>query len=128
MAEENSTGVDRSVNCKCIRYAMTLILCYWFGFLTSMSTSRLSSERVTSLTSGNFPAATRRQSGETMTSDSADHITLTPTQPVGNGRSGRGSNPWSPDQKSRALSAELRCSHIIPITLSKYDSYRFNWA
>ena len=45
-----------------------------------------------------------RQSRETMTSVSDGHIILTPTQPV---RSGRGSNPGSPHQESRALPTEL---------------------
>ena len=43
-----------------------------------------------------------RQSGETMTSVSASHIILTPTQPVGSGRPQRGSNP-APPSRSRAL-------------------------
>ena len=42
-----------------------------------------------------------------MTSISAGHIILTPTQPVGGGRSQRGSNPGPPDQESRALPTEL---------------------
>ena len=37
-----------------------------------------------------------RQSGETMTSVSGEHIILTTTQPVGSGRTQRGSNPWPP--------------------------------
>ena len=41
-----------------------------------------------------------RQSWETMTSVSAGHIILTPTQPVGSGRPQRGSNPGPPDQES----------------------------
>ena len=43
-----------------------------------------------------------------MTSVSAGHIILTPTQPVGSGRPQRGSNPEPPDQESRALPTELR--------------------
>ena len=42
-----------------------------------------------------------------MTSISAGHIILTPTQPVGSGRPQRGSNPGPPDQKSRVLPTEL---------------------
>ena len=42
-----------------------------------------------------------------MTSASAGHIILTPTQPVGSGRSQRGSNPGPPHQESRALPTEL---------------------
>ena len=50
-----------------------------------------------------------RQSWETMSSISAGHIILTPTQPVGSGRPQRGSNPGPPDQESRALPTELPC-------------------
>ena len=42
-----------------------------------------------------------------MTSVSAGHIILTPTQPVGSGRSQRESNPGPPHQESRALPTEL---------------------
>ena len=48
-----------------------------------------------------------RQSWETMTSVSAGHIILTPTQPVGSGRPQRESNPRPPHQESRALPTEL---------------------
>ena len=48
-----------------------------------------------------------RQSWETMTSVSAGHIILTPTQPVGSGRPQRESNPGPPHQESRALLTEL---------------------
>ena len=48
-----------------------------------------------------------RQSWETITSVSAGHIILTPTQPVGSGRPQRGSNPGPPHQESRALPTEL---------------------
>ena len=41
-----------------------------------------------------------------MTSVSAGHIILTPTQPVGSGRPERKSNPRSPEQESRALPTE----------------------
>ena len=49
-----------------------------------------------------------RQSWETMTSASAGHIILTPTQPVGSGRPQRESNPGPPHQESRALPTELQ--------------------
>ena len=49
-----------------------------------------------------------RQSWETMTSVSAGHILLTPTQPVGSGQSQRESNPGPPDQELRALPTELQ--------------------
>ena len=42
-----------------------------------------------------------------MTSVSAGHIILTPTQPVGSGRPQRESNPGLPDQESHALPTEL---------------------
>ena len=42
-----------------------------------------------------------------MTSGSAGHIILTPTQPVGSGRPQRESNPGSPHQESLALPTEL---------------------
>ena len=42
-----------------------------------------------------------------MTSVSASHIILTPTQPVGSGQPQRESNPGPPHQESRALPTEL---------------------
>ena len=42
-----------------------------------------------------------------MTSVSAGHIILTPTQPVGSGRPERESNPGPTHQESRALPTEL---------------------
>ena len=42
-----------------------------------------------------------------MTSVSAGHIILTPTQPVGSGRAQGVSNPGAPHQESRALPTEL---------------------
>ena len=59
-----------------------------------------------------------RQSWETMTSVSAGHIILTPTQPEGNGRPQRESNLEPPDQESRPLPTErLR----PPTTQALYD-------
>ena len=49
-----------------------------------------------------------RQSWETMTSVSAGHIILTPTQPVGSGRPQRESSPGPPHQESRALPQSYR--------------------
>ena len=46
-------------------------------------------------------------SGETMASVSAGHIILTPTQPVGSGRSRRESNTGHSTQEWRALPTEL---------------------
>ena len=48
-----------------------------------------------------------------MTSVSAGHIILTPTQPVGSGRPQRESNPGPPHQESRAL-ALYRLSYRAP--------------
>ena len=48
-----------------------------------------------------------RQSWETMTSVSAGHIILTPTQPVGSGLPQWESNPEPPHQESCALPTEL---------------------
>ena len=48
-----------------------------------------------------------RHSWETMTSISAGHIILTPTQPVESGRPQRESNLGPPHQESRALPTEL---------------------
>ena len=48
-----------------------------------------------------------RQSCETITSVSAGHIILTPTQPVGSGQPQRGSNPGPTHQELRALPTEL---------------------
>ena len=48
-----------------------------------------------------------RQSWETMTSVSAGHIILTPTQPVGSGRPQRESNLGLAHQDSCALPTEL---------------------
>ena len=51
-----------------------------------------------------------------MSSVSAGHIILTPTQPVGSGRLQRGSNPRPPHQESRALPTELTPSPPPPPT------------
>ena len=54
-----------------------------------------------------------RQSEETMTSVSADHIILTPTQPVGSRRKKQGSNPGPPHEESRTLPTELPCPLLV---------------
>ena len=70
------------------------------GFLTSSSTTRLYR--------GRAPRQSVRQFyGETMTSVSAGHIILTPTQPVGSGWPQRELNPGSPHQESGALPTKL---------------------
>ena len=78
------------------------------GFLTSSSTTRLYRGRAPIQSVWQFYVLPHmRQSWETMTSISAGHIILTPTQPVGSGRPQRGSNPVPPDQESRTLPTEL---------------------
>ena len=78
------------------------------GFLTSSSTTRLYRGRAPRQSVWQFYVLPHmRQSWETMTSISAGHIILTPTQPVGSGRPQQGSNPGPPDQESRALPTEL---------------------
>ena len=77
------------------------------GFSTSSSTTRLYRGRAQRQSVWQFYVLPHmRQSWETMTSVSAGHIILTPTQPVGSGRPQRGSNPRPPHQESRALPTE----------------------
>ena len=77
-------------------------------FLTSSSTTRLYRGRAPRQSVWQFYVLPHmRQSWETMTSISAGHIILTPTQPVGSGRPQQGSSPGPPDQESRALPTEL---------------------
>ena len=90
--------------------AVLLNICLFvclFGFLTSSSTTRLYRGRAPRQC---CVLPHMRQSWETMTSLSAGHIILTPTQPVGSGRPQRGSNPGPPDQEPRALPTELPTS------------------
>ena len=82
------------------------------GFLTSSSTTRLYRGRAPRQSVRQFYVLPHmRQSWETMTSVSAGHIILTPTQPVGSGRPQRESNPGPPHQESRALPTELPRPH-----------------
>ena len=79
------------------------------GFLTSSSTTRLYRGRAPRQSVWQFYVRPHmRQSWETMTSVSAGHIILTPTQPVGSGRPQRESNPGLPHQESRALPLSYR--------------------
>ena len=78
-----------------------------FDFLTSSLTTRLYRGRVPRLTSDNCTCCHTRDCGETMTSVSAGHIILTPTQQVGSGRSQRGFYPGPPHLELRALLSEL---------------------
>ena len=72
-----------------------------FGFLTSSSTTRQYRGRAPRQSVWQFYVLPlMRQSWETMTSVSAGHIILTPTQPVGSGRPQRESNPGPPHQES----------------------------
>ena len=78
------------------------------GFLTSSSTTRLYRGRAPRQSVWQFYVLPHtRQSWETMTSVSASHIILTPTQPVERGRPQRESNPGPPHQESRAPPTEL---------------------
>ena len=64
---------------------LALVVCL-VGFLTSLSTTRLYRGRAPRQSVWQFYVlANKRQSWETMTSVSAGHIILTPTQPVGSG-------------------------------------------
>ena len=92
--------------------------------LSSVSTTRLYRERVQRLSSGNFTCChTRVESGETMTSVSAGHIILTPTQPVGSRWPKRGLNSGAPYQESRTLSTELPCPHPGFMGVSSWKSF-----
>ena len=73
------------------------------GFLMSLSATWVYRRWVTRLTSDDFTCC------HTMTSVSAGHIILTPTQPVGSGRPQRESNQEPPHQESLALQTELQC-------------------
>ena len=95
----------------------------WFvclvGFLTFSTTTRLYRRRTPRQSVWQFYVLPHtRQSGETLTSVSAGHIILIPTQPVGSGRPQRESNPGPPHQESRALPTELPrpqfmwCQHL----------------
>ena len=87
------------------------------GFLTSSSTTRLYRGRAPRQSVWQFNVLPHmRQSWETMTSISAGHIILTPTQPVGSGRPQRGSSSGPPDQESRALPTELPRPPIIDLS------------
>ena len=57
-----------------------------------------------------------------MTSVSAGHIILTPTQPVGGGRPQRESNPGPPHQESRALPQSYRAPQTDRQTDRQTDS------
>ena len=109
-----------------LKSSISLFVCLfgWLvGFLTSSSTTRLYRGQVPRLTSDNFTCChTRDRVGETMTSVSVGHIILTLTQPVGNERPQRVSNPGPPHQESRALPSELPrplfVSSFVLLTLS----------
>ena len=64
-----------------------------------------------------------------MTSVSAGHIILTPTQPVGSGWPQRGSNPGTPHQESRATKPQKterkKASHLIKYSFAPGKTFRF---
>ena len=94
----------------------------WFGWFLNVPVNNLAISRTGPKTEvlTILRAATQRQSGEIMTSVSAGHIILTPTQPVGSGWPQRGSNSRPPHQESRALSTEL--PHLPPPPFSSRES------
>ena len=109
-AEEKEKDTDRhrqtETDTKCRRTIDIGFVCLFF--LTSSSTTRLYRGRAPRQSVWQFYVLPHmRQRWETMTSVSAGHIILTPTQPVGSGRLQRESNPGPPHQESRALPTEL---------------------
>ena len=93
----NMNFLDRLVlqlQCLCLKGCLQLLcLLAFFGFLTHSSASRLYRGRVPRLTSDNCTCRYTEIDWYTMTSVSFSHIVLTPTQPEGNRRPKRGSNP-----------------------------------
>ena len=84
---------------------ITALFCL-FGLLTSSSNTKLYRGRTPRQSVCQFYVLPHmRQTWETMTSVSAGHIILTPTQPVGSGRPQRESNPGPPHQEQRITSA-----------------------
>ena len=87
-----------------LNFYLASLVGWLVGFLTSSSTTSLYRGRAPRQSVWQFNMLPHmRQSWETMTSVSAGHIILTPTQPVGSGRPQRESNPGPPHQESRAL-------------------------
>ena len=78
------------------------------GFLTSSSATTLYHGRAPRQSVWQFYVLPfTRQSGKTLTSVSAGHIILAPTQPVGSGRPQRGSKLRPPHLESHAITTEL---------------------
>ena len=101
---QTETDADRKTD----RGVREILFVCLFGFLTSSSTTRLYRGRAPRQSVWQFYVLPHmRQSWETMTSVSAGHIIVTPTQSVGSGRAQRESNPGPPHQESRALPTEL---------------------
>ena len=97
---KNSVSKYQIIFCSCYFGLVWLV-----GFLTSLSTTRLYRERAPRQSVWKFYVLPHmRQSWETMTSVTAGHIILTPTQPVGSGRTQPESNPGPPHQELHALS------------------------
>ena len=77
-----SSPMQNRMNIDGLEIFLNVILFVWLVvFLMSSSTTRLYRGRVQRLSSDNFMCC-HTQSGEIMTSVSAGHIILTPTQPV----------------------------------------------
>ena len=100
-----------SIPRKSIRKVKTWILkvafCGFVCLVWSSSTTRLYRRRAPRQSVSQFYVLPQRQSWETMTSVSASHIILTPTQSVGSGRPQRELDPGPPHQESHALPTEL---------------------
>ena len=92
-------------------------VCLLIGFLTLPSTTRLYRGRALRQSVLQFHVLPHmRQSWENMTSVSAGHNLLTPTQPVGSGQPQRESNPGPAPQQLRALLTELQhppCKQVL---------------
>ena len=113
-------GCDRPHLLSCI--IMQACLFVWLvGFLMSSSTTRLCRGRAPRQSISQFYVLPHlRQSWETMTSVSAGHIILTPTQPVGSGWPQRESNPGPPHQELRTLPTELPRPLLCKQVAQKY--------
>ena len=126
ITSEKKTTVQRTKEgYTCLRFSMLCLFVCLFGFLPSSSTTRLYRGRAPRQSVWQFYVLPHmRQSWETMTSVSAGHIILTPTQPVGSGRSQRESNPGPPHQEPHTLPTELPRPLYAETTGDKYAQNR----